>query len=116
MTNENKINFLLEYFFKNEKYPDWRSIAYNLVTKGKCIVSGEECIWKGGIGNFIKTEPLKEAWKCSEYTFDVIDFTKNSAWFKEIKEQYEKILEQEKEQLTKELNKKIIQIYDITNF
>ena len=74
--------FILEKFFKNESVPGWRGIAEKLLDKGKCIVAGEDCVWRGGIGNFISTQPVKDAYKCSEYTLNVEAFM-NSAWYTE---------------------------------
>ena len=84
---KHQVEFLLEYFFKNERYAGWRGIATKLIENGKCIVAGDECIWKGGIGNFVKTNETSLAEGCLEYTFDVISFVENSLWFKEIKSQ-----------------------------
>jgi len=46
--------FLLT-FFTNHEVVGWQNIADNLLNKGQCIVAGKDCIWKGGIGNFIKS-------------------------------------------------------------
>lgn len=77
--------YLLEFFNINQGYPGWKSIAEKLLNTGKCIVAGEDCIWKGGIGNFIKVEPEKNSFKCSVYTFCLDDFL-SSEWFKQAKE------------------------------
>lgn len=81
---ENQKNFLLETFFKNEKYPGWRSIATKLLESGQCLVAGTHCIWNGGIGNYISTKPAEDAVDCSRYTFH-IDLFLESDWFKETK-------------------------------
>lgn len=88
--------FLLSVFFENEKYPGWFGIADTLIDKGECIVAGTECIWKGGIGNFIKCEPYADAFGCSIYKFNIDDFM-TSKWFKEQKELYLAELTQEME-------------------
>lgn len=78
---------LLLLFFENEKYPGWRNIAEKLIDNGSCTVAGNECLWIGGIGNFITTKPDENAYDCLLYTFDLETF-KKSKWFEEVKEQY----------------------------
>ena len=103
--NDTQKEFLLENFFKDEKHPDWKNIATNLLEKGKCIVAGDKCIWFGGIGNFIKTSETEEAISCLLYTFDLKLFL-SSQWFKQVKENYLlDLVEQEKK-----LNKQIKEI------
>jgi len=82
LTDKQK-SYLLEYFFKNEHFPGWKNIATSLLEKGKCIVAGKECIWKGGIGNFIKTKEEESLFDCLEYEFD-LDLFLSSEWCKEI--------------------------------
>lgn len=79
LTNYQK-DFLLQYFFKDERYAGWYNIAYALITNGECIVAGDECIWKGGIGNFIECIPHPDAYKCSIYKFDLYSFLKSN-WY-----------------------------------
>lgn len=81
--NENQINFLLEYFFKNEEYAGWKNIAKSLIISGSCVVAGDRCIWIGGVGNFITTEKAEGLFGCLKYTFDLSRFVK-SEHFKEI--------------------------------
>ncbi len=66
-------SFLLS-FFENEKYVGWKNIASALLETGKCIVAGNYRIWKGGIGNFIKTEKAENSYDCTLYTFDIETF------------------------------------------
>lgn len=83
-------NFLLEYFFKNEDYAGWNVIASTLIKEGLCLVAGNECIWMGGIGNFITTKSDHKtihAFDCLEYQFDLDNFL-TSEWYKEVKTQY----------------------------
>lgn len=101
---ENQKNFLLNYFFENDKYPGWKSIATTLLETGKCIVAGETCIWRGGIGNFIKTSPAKGTVGCSLYKFD-LEYFLTSVWYKEVKEQYLVQIEAETIQAEESLNK-----------
>jgi len=75
-----QMGFLLK-FFTNEQYPGWQNIAKDLITTGYCIVPGDECIYKGGIGNFITTEPADIAFGCLLYKFDIKLFLK-SEWYK----------------------------------
>jgi|SRR6187402_854634 len=83
----NQLTFLLEYFFKNESYAGWRSIATKLLDNGNCIVAGKDCIWKGGVGNFIKTKEAEDLIDCCEYIFD-LEYFLSSEWFKEIHSEY----------------------------
>ena len=76
--------FLLETFFKNEKYPGWGNIAESLLTKGECIVAGDRCIWLGGVGNFIETDTAEGLFGCLKYTFNFEEFF-NSNYYKEAK-------------------------------
>ena len=92
---DNQKEFLLEYFFKNEKYAGWRNIATTLIEEGYCIVAGDQCIWRGGIGNFIKVSSAENLFNCSNYYFNLDDFL-NSNWFKEIHNQYISILSAKK--------------------
>lgn len=59
-----------------------KEIARKLITNGKCIVAGTSPIWRGGIGNFIKTKNAENAVDCLEYTFDV-DYFITSDFFQE---------------------------------
>src|SRR6266567_1652856 len=74
--------FLLEQFFKNQYHIGWRGIAEKLIDTGKCIVAGKDCIWRGGIGNFINTKDVPDSYECLEYTFNLHSFL-GSAWYKE---------------------------------
>ena len=94
-------NFLLENFFKNEKYAGWKNIATKLLETGKCIVAGKECIWNGGIGNFIKTEEAKDAVDCTLYEFD-LEYFLTSDWYREIKIEYAYILASKKREVEQE--------------
>lgn len=78
---QNQIDFLLT-FFKDERFPGWKNIATNLIEKGEAIVAGDNCIWHGGIGNFIKTESAEGFYGCLKYKFD-LEYFLGSAWFAE---------------------------------
>lgn len=84
---DNQIEFLLQYFFKNEAFAGWKNIATKLLINGSCVVAGTDCIWKGGIGNFIQTDEAEEAIRCVKYSFDLDNFL-DSEWFKEIHSEY----------------------------
>lgn len=73
--------FLIEFFGVLD-LPGWNEIARKLIENGSVIVAGTEPIWKGGIGNFIKTRKDPRFFACLEYIFDVKSFTQ-SAYFKE---------------------------------
>lgn len=66
---------VISKFFENDQYAGWENIAINLIHNGVCIVPGNDCIYKGGIGNFISVNyhPVG-AVDCVEYNFDVNDF------------------------------------------
>lgn len=95
---ENQKNFLLEYFFKNERYAGWRNIASVLLEHGTCIVAGTERIWRGGIGNYIKVEKADDLIDCSKYTFE-LDSLLISEWYKGIKDDYVAILAGKKKEI-----------------
>jgi hypothetical protein len=92
--------FLLDVFFVNEKYAGWRNIATHLLEMSKCIVAGTENIWNGGIGNFIKVSPAKDAIECSLYEFDLNEFL-SSELYKHTKESYIEDLTKEKDAIEK---------------
>ena len=74
--------FLLNTFFKNEDFPGWKNIATKLLENGSCIVAGNDCIWKGGISYYIKTNQTDNFIDCLEYVFDFETF-KQSDLYKE---------------------------------
>ena len=94
-------DFLLEYFFKSEKYPGWKSIATQLLETGNCIVAGTGCLWHGGIGNFINTNNSEGLIDCTLYEFD-LEYFLSSEWFKEICNQYIAILSDKKRNILQE--------------
>lgn len=94
-------NFLLDYFFKNEKYAGWKSIATKLLETGQCTVAGKDCIWIGGIGNFIKTEEAKDAVDCTLYKFD-LEYFFTSEWYRQIRNDYASILSSKKREIEQE--------------
>ena len=52
--DKTQVDFLLEYFFKDESFVGWRNIGERLIENGSCIIAGIGCPWKGRIGNFIE--------------------------------------------------------------
>lgn len=105
---------LLLSFFYHKDYPGWKNIAEKLINNGECIMAGIGCIWIGGIGNFIQTEPAKDAIGCTLYKFDLNNF-KTSEWFKEIKEEYLEDLWVKENNLKRELLSLQIQIKELDN-
>ena len=103
---ENQKNFILDYFFKNERYAGWRGIAMNLLSFGWCIVAGENCIWQGGIGNFIKTKKTEKAAGCLLYEFDLEEFL-SSEWYREVQSDYVSILGEKKMKVEEECERKL---------
>lgn len=95
--------FLLENFFRDEKFAGWRNIAEKLIENGSCIVPGNECIWKGGIGNFISTKPSDSAVGCLEYVFSLRYFL-SSNYFEEVKDYRLEELTIQKIQTERKLN------------
>lgn len=70
---EPQINFILDVFFKSysDKYAGAMGIARKLITDGTVIVAGNDSIFKGGIGNFIKTHKADGLFDCLEYKIDL---------------------------------------------
>lgn len=101
LTN-NQLDFLLNNFFHNEKYPGWRNIATKLLQDGKCIVAGQNSIWQGGVGNFIKVEDAEDTIECSLYTFDLEYFLK-SEFYKDVSIKFKVILSDKISKLNDEL-------------
>lgn len=95
-------DFILS-LFRDEKYAGWKGIAEKLLDNGRCIVAGTDCIWHGGIGNFIETSEAEDAIDCLLYEFDFKKFLK-SKYYQEYKEPFLTNLGVEKEA--------IIQQYD----
>ncbi len=81
MTNNQK-QFIKENFFKNDKYAGWSNIANELLDDGECIIAGDNKLWHGAIGNFIKISDAKGTVGCSLLTFDKESFLR-SDWFQE---------------------------------
>jgi hypothetical protein len=71
--------FLLEHFFKNEKFSGWKNVATELLESGTCTVAGEERMWIGGIGNFIEIKVVENSFNCFLYKFDLESFL-SSVW------------------------------------
>lgn len=78
--NNQQIDFLLDFF--PATISGAKEIAKKLLTNGKCIIAGTNPIWVGGIGNFIKTKPVEDAYQCTELTLDLEMFLE-SEWFKD---------------------------------
>lgn len=99
---EHQINVLLP-FFLDGKYAGSENIGRKLLETGVCIVAGEECIWKGGIGNFIKTKKAENLVGCLEYTFDV-EYFLTSEWCKEYLKDYTSDILKRIDELTLKIN------------
>ena len=91
----NQKNFLLDKFFENNSYAGWRNIATKLIEDGQCIVQGSNCIWFGGIGNFIKTSTAKDAVDCLLYEFD-LEYFMDSELYKRVHSNYIDVLSNKK--------------------
>lgn len=71
---DNQLELLL-YFFTNINYAGWRNIATSLLETGQSIVPGENCIWVGGIGNFITLHDAPQGVVgCVLYKFNYDEF------------------------------------------
>lgn len=95
--------FLLENFFKNESHHGWRDIATCLLETGSCIVVGDQCIWRGGIGNFIEKEQVKDGIGCLLYKFSAKEFL-SSKWYNEVLGQHIIDVLDKKSEIEKEYN------------
>ena len=69
------------------EYPGVRNIANALIESGVCYVPGDECIFEGHVGNFIRTSIDNNCVGCLKYEFD-LDYFMNSEYFKEAKTKY----------------------------
>lgn len=81
--NETQKNWILNTFFKNEKFAGWKNIAEKLIDTGSCITTSQATdIWIGGIGNFIKSGTYEEGVGIIELTFDLKTFvSRDNAFF-----------------------------------
>lgn len=70
--------FIFQHFFRKDVYPGERSIAYNLMEKGECIVAGTTRLWHGGVGNFITVTPAEGTIGCSLHVFDKQSFLESA--------------------------------------
>lgn len=108
---DNQIQYIAENFFKDEKFAGWMNIAKPLLTTGSCVVAGNECIWIGGIGNFIKVSKADNFIDCVTYEFDLESFL-SSLWFKNVHKNYLFKLFDEK----KEIEQKIEELGKLNDF
>jgi len=103
-----QIIFLASTFFchrNKETDAETKAIAKHLLQDGFCIVYENPLAnprWGGGIGNFIKMEPVPSSIDCVKYSFDLKGFL-TSSMFKETKsvkvEYYKKFVEDSKKNL-----------------
>jgi hypothetical protein len=103
-----QMDFIVDNFFESKQHAGSREIAIRLIDQGKCIVAGDKCIWQGGVGNFIKTNPEPRAFGCCEYSFDLEKFLE-SAFFTEFHNV--RLINLEKE--LKTLEKKLEELRDL---
>lgn len=96
--NDFQKEFILNEFFKDERFAGWKSIGTKLIESGGCIVAGRNRLWCGGVGNFIDVDDEPESFECSRFTFRMGEFLKsdlfNDALQNEIhklRKQYEKL-------------------------
>lgn len=114
--NKNEKELLIELLlplFENFKYPGWKSIATELLNQGECIVAGDNCIWIGGVGNFIKLESNTNFIDCNNYVLDYDSFIK-SKWVKEYIENKQQLIHEEILTLIQK-NIKLSQMYCFCN-
>lgn len=93
--------FILKNFFISDQYPGSKEIGLKLLEKGECIVAGNECIWVGGIGDFIEIEKTDKYIGCVLYKFDLELFL-NSEYYREIRNKYHSILSNKLREIEKE--------------
>lgn len=94
-------NFLIDNFF-GSNFAGAKNVAEILLEKGNCIVAGKDCIWKGGIGNFIKTSEAEEAYGCLKYNFNLGEFL-SSLWYKEVIDSYLHSLKAKEKELSNKI-------------
>jgi hypothetical protein len=84
---ESQVKFILEKFFEpwTNKYPGAMNIGRSLLTKGTAVVPGENCIFVGGIGNFIECSKADDLFGCLLYKFKMESFL-SSLFFHEVLE------------------------------
>lgn len=104
---EQQKEFIKE-FFHHPEYAGWENIADKLLEFGECVVAGSDCIWIGGIGNFIDVEESPLFIGCVNYRFLFNDFL-SSSYFQDYKTN--KLIELEKEEFL--LRNKINNIYSL---
>jgi hypothetical protein len=107
---EEQTKYLLK-FFKNEEFPGWEIIAKTLIEKGKCVVAGENCIWRGGISNFIVTKKAFDFFGCLEYHFDLEPFLKSEFFKQYVNNDLDNLLEEQKL-----FNEKVTEISNLHRF
>jgi hypothetical protein len=105
---KNQTETIVNNFFILEEYPGSKNIAETLLAKGFCIVAGDECIWKGGVGNFITTTVAEEYFGCLRYEFNLSEFLKSN-YFKDF-------LKIEIESLEKQSNEILSKVNDLQGF
>tara|TARA_R110000772_G_C13220533_1_gene431792 strand:+ start:462 stop:794 length:333 start_codon:yes stop_codon:yes gene_type:complete len=88
--SEDLTKTLVAYFFQDGASVMSEAIGRELLEEGSCVVAGDECIYRGAIGNFINTKKSKAHIGCLEYKFDLESFLK-SEYFKPYKESWIKI-------------------------
>jgi hypothetical protein len=91
---QNQVNFLLDNFFAHNltgDYAGWRNIAESLIKTGEVITTKHaEDMWRGGVGNYIKTGAgPKGSVDCITMTFDVDELvSKDNKWFMETRQNF----------------------------
>lgn len=95
-------DWIVDTFFLSSdierRFAGARSIATKLVESGECIIAGDNRIWRGGIGNFIKDKPAENAIDCTKLTFDVEAFaSKDNLYFMDYYESANHVLENERD-------------------
>lgn len=82
-------DWILNTFFESwtVRYPGAINIGRTLIESGICYVPGNECIFEGHVGNFIRTSIDNNCVGCLKYEFD-LDYFMNSEYFKEAKTKY----------------------------
>ena len=91
---DNQKNFLLS-FFENEAYAGWKNIATILIESGKCIVAGDTCIWRGGMGNYIDVSNADGLVGCLVYKFNLDSFMTSYTYMERLTGYLEEVKEAE---------------------
>jgi hypothetical protein len=94
MTNtiltQNQIDFIVNKYFAphKDKYAGAVNIGRKLLTQETVIVAGNDCIFNGGIGNFINTRKAENFVDCLEYKLDLYALRTSKMFFADWEDEF----------------------------